>query len=89
MGPCRLDNHATLGARDAPHAVLQEHEHAPERNELKGPLRQMVVARRRPVSARADGRRPLPGSDVHIDMGLIGAEAGAFVDESTMAMTVV
>ena len=52
-----LDHHlAALTAIDAPHAVEQEHQHAPEWNELEAPLGQMIVPGRRLVAPRAARR---------------------------------
>ena len=39
-----LDHYATSPALDTPHAVQKENQNSPERNELKTPLRQMIVA---------------------------------------------
>ncbi len=84
-----LDHHATIPAVDASHAVEQENQKAPQRNELEAALGEMIVTRRRLVAPRADRRRTLPRSDVHFDAFLVGAEAGVLVDESPMAMAVV
>ena len=77
-----LDHHAAIAALDAPHAVQQEHQKAPERDELKAPLGKMIVTRCRLVAPRADRRRARPRPDVHFDAFLVGAEAGVLVDES-------
>ena len=84
-----LDHHATIPAVDAPHAVQQENQKAPQRNELEAALRKMIVTRCRPMAPRADRRRALPRSHVHFDAFLVAAEASVLVDESPMAMTVV
>ena len=84
-----FDHHTTILAIDASHAVEQEDQKAPQRNELKVALGKMIVTRRRLVASRTDRRRALPRSDVHFDAFLVGAEAGVLVDESPMAMTVV
>ena len=84
-----LDHHATIPAVHASHAVEQENQKAPQRNELKAPLGKMIVTRRRLVAPRADRCRALPRSDVHFDAFLVGAKAGVFVNESPMAMAVV
>jgi hypothetical protein len=84
-----LDHHATIPAVDASHAVQQENQKAPQRNELETPLGKMIVTRCQLVAPRADRRRALPRSDAHFDAFLVGAEAGVLVDESPMAMAVV
>ena len=84
-----LDEHATIAAVDAPHAVQQENQKTPQRNELEAALGKMIVTRCRLMAPRADRRRALPRSHLHFDAFLVGAEAGVLVDESPMAMTVV
>jgi hypothetical protein len=84
-----LDHHATIPAVDASHAVQQKNQKAPKRNELKAPLRKVIVTRCRLMASRADSRRALPRSDVHFDALLVGAEASLPVDKSPMAMAVV
>ena len=84
-----LDHHATIPAVHASHAVQQEHQKAPQRNELKTPLGKMIVTRCRLVAPRADRRRALPRSHLHFDAILVGAKAGVLVDKSPMAMAVV
>jgi hypothetical protein len=84
-----LDHHAAIPTVDASHAVQQENQKAPERNELETPLGKMIVTRRWPVTSRADRRRALPRSDIHFDAFLVGAESGVLVDESPMTMAVV
>jgi hypothetical protein len=84
-----LDHLATIPAVDASHAVQQENQKAPQRNELEAPLGKMIVTWCRLVAPRADRRRALPQPDVHLDAFLVGAEAGLLVNESPMAMAVV
>jgi hypothetical protein len=84
-----LDHHATIPAVDASHAVEQENQKAPQRNELKTPLGKMIVTWCRLVAPRADRCRALPRSHVHFDAILVGAKAGVLVDKSPMAMAVV
>jgi hypothetical protein len=84
-----LDHHATIPAVHASHAVEQENQKAPQRNELKAALGKMIVTRCRLVAPRADRRRALPRPDVHFDAFLVGAKTGVFVNESPMAMAVV
>ncbi len=85
----RLDHHPTRPARDAPHAVPQEHQKAPKRNELEAPLGQLIVARGRLVAPRADRRRAGPRPHVHVNVFVVGAEAGVVVDEAPMVMAVI
>ena len=57
----RLDDHATVPALDAPHAVQQEYQKAPQRDELEAPLGKMIVTRCRLVAPRTDRRRTRRG----------------------------
>src|SRR5713226_7160272 len=84
-----LDHHTTIPAVDAPHAVQQENQKAPQRNELKTPLGKMIVTRCRLVAPRADRCRALSRSHVHFDAILVGAKARVLVDKSSMAMAVI
>src|ERR1019366_9544536 len=84
-----FDHHPTTLAVHPSHAVQQENQKAPQRNELEAALGKMIVTWCRLVAPRADRRRALPRSDVHFDAFLVGAEAGVLVDESPMAMAVV
>ena len=84
-----LDHYATLPAVHASHAIQQENQKAPQRNELEAPLGKMIVTRRRLVAPRADRCRALPRSHVHFDAILAGTKASVLVDKSPMAMAVV
>jgi hypothetical protein len=84
-----LDHHTTIPAIYTSHAIEQENQKAPQRNELKAPLGKMIVTRGRLVAPRADRCRALPRPDVHFDAFLVGAKAGVLVDKSPMAMAVV
>ena len=84
-----LDHHATIPAVDTADAVQQENQKAPKRNKLEPPLGKTIVTRCRLLAPRADRRRALPCSDVHLDAFLVGSEAGLLVDESALAMAVV
>src|SRR5208283_631759 len=84
-----LDDHATVSALDAPHAVQQEYQKAPQRNELEAPRGKMIVTRCRLVAPRTDRRRTRPRPDVDFDALLVGCEAGVLVDEPAMAMAVI
>jgi len=84
-----LDHHATIPAIDAAHAVQQENQKAPQRNELEAPLGEMIITWCRLVAPRTDRCRALPRPDVHFDAFLAGTEARVLVDESAMAMAVV
>jgi hypothetical protein len=74
---------------DASHAVEQENQKAPQRNELEAPLGKMIVTRCRLVASRADRCRALPRSHGHFDAILAGTKASVLVDKSPMAMAVV
>src|SRR5271167_4743323 len=84
-----LDQYATIAALDASHAVQQENQKAPQRNELEASLGKMIVTRCRLMAPRTDRRRTRPRPDVHFDALLVGCEAGVLVDEAAMAMAVI
>jgi hypothetical protein len=84
-----LDHHATIPTVDASHAVQEENQKPPQRNELEASLGKMIITRRRSVAPRTDRRRSFPRSDVYFDAFLVGSEASVLVDESPMAMAVV
>jgi hypothetical protein len=84
-----LDYHTTMPTVDASHAVEQENQKAPQRNELEAPLGKMVVTCCRLVAPRADRRRALPRSHVYFDAILAGTKASVLVDKSPMTMAVV
>src|SRR5207244_10248900 len=82
-----LDQHTTIPAVDAPHAVQQENQKAPQRNELEAALRKMIVTRCGLVRPRADRRRALPRSHVLFDASLVAADADVWGSHSPVAMT--
>src|ERR1019366_3149127 len=71
-----LDDHAAVPALDAPHAVQQEHQKAPQWDELEAPLGKVIVTRCRLVAPRTDCRRDHPPPDVHFYSLLVGRERG-------------
>src|SRR6516162_4785269 len=79
-----LDQYTAIAALDAPHTVQQEHQKAPQRNELEAPLGKMIVTRCRLVAPGTDCRRTRPRPDVDFDASLVGGEAGVLVDEAAM-----
>src|SRR6202451_2371962 len=84
-----LDYYATIPAVDAAHAVHQENQKTPQRNELEAPLGEMIVTWCRLVASRTDRRRALPRPDGHFDAFLAGTEARGVVDEFGLALAVV
>jgi hypothetical protein len=84
-----LDHDAAIAAVDPPHAVPQENQKAPQRNELEAALGKMIVTWGWLVAPGADRRRALPWPDVHFDAFLVASEASLLIDESPMAMAVV
>src|ERR1019366_4815971 len=84
-----LDDHAAVAALDAPHAVQQEYQKAPQRDELEAPQGKMIVTRCRLVASRTDRRRARSRPDGHFDALLVGGEAGVLVDEPAMAIAVI
>src|SRR6267142_1916307 len=75
-------HHAAASAVHAPHAVQEENQNAPARNELKASLRKMVVTGSWLVAARADSRRASARPDDDFQGVVVLDEAGALVDES-------
>src|SRR5689334_1141991 len=65
----------------APHAIEEEDEKSPERNELKAPLRELVVTGRRLMAARTDRGRTLARSHGDLDTLLVWTEPGVLVDK--------
>src|SRR5215469_13719973 len=84
-----LNEYATIAALDAPHTVQQEHQKAPQRNELEASLGKMIVTRCRLMAPRTDGCRARPRPDVDFDAEPVGGEASLLVDEAAMAMAVI
>ena len=77
-----LDHHgAATVAIHAAHGVQEKHQESPQGNELKTPLRELIVTGRRLMTAGADGRRTTAGADDDFDVLFIGTEAGVLVDE--------
>src|SRR5215471_13107117 len=77
-----FDHHGgTAAAVHAPHGVQQEDEKAPERDELKAPLGELVVAWSRLMAARTDRRRSLAWPQRNLNTLFVGAEPGAMIDK--------
>ena len=83
-----LDHYATIPAVHASHAVEQENQKAPQRNELEAALGKMIVTRCRLVARPTNRRRALRGRTLHFDAFFV-EPSGMFVNESPMAMAVV
>jgi hypothetical protein len=85
-----LDNHRIAAAAiDAPHRVEQKNQKAPERDELETPFGKLVIAGRRLVASRTNGRRGLARAHGDFDALVIGTEAGMPVDETPEMMAAV
>jgi hypothetical protein len=80
---------ATAAAVDAPHGVEQEDEESPQGNELKAPLRELVVASRGLMAARADSGRALARSHGDLDTPMVRTEDGTMINKSAEAMTAI
>ena len=89
LAPGYLHHDAAGAAIDAPHPVEKGNQYSPEVDEVKAPLGQMVITRRRPMASRTDRRRALPRPQAHFDALLVRAEAGLVVNESPMVIAVV
>jgi hypothetical protein len=74
---------------DAPHGIQQEDEESPQRNELKTSFRELVVAGRRQMAARADYGRTFARSQDHFDAFLVGTEPGVLIDKTSKTMAAV
>jgi len=84
-----LDKDPTKRAVDVAHPVQEEDQESPQRNELKPPLLEMVIAGTRLMAARADGRRTTSGAYPHLNAVLVRGEFRPLVDEPWEAMTLV
>lgn len=90
IGPRHLFNHRAAGAAvDAPHAVEEENQEAPERDELKAPLGKVIVTWRGFLAAGADRGGTLAGPNGNLNGPLVGTEASMLVDESPERVAVV
>ena len=72
----RFDPHPASPAIHPPHAVQQHHHAAPQRHELEPALAQVIIARRRLMTARHTGLEPRRGRTV-ISMVWLGAQSRA------------
>ncbi len=90
-----VENELAVRARHAaltshpPHAVEEKHQPAPERNELKAPFVEVVVAAAGLMTPWANCRRAGPGPHPHHNAFLVGRPFRPFVDESWKAIAVV
>jgi hypothetical protein len=84
-----LDHYATIPAVNAPRAVQQKNQKAPQRDELEAALGKMIVTRCRLVAPEQTAFEPLRGRTSTSMLFLIGCKAGMLVDEFPMAMAVV
>ena len=83
------DHGVTPAAVQASHRVQREDEESPQRDELKAPFGELVVAARRLIAARTDRLGTLARPNATLDTLLVGAEAGVLIDESPEVMAAV
>ena len=69
-----LGDNTACGAIDSPAGIAEEDRKAPEGDKLKGPLRELVIARPALPTARAIGLRA-PARN-HLDLDGVGARLG-------------
>src|SRR4029453_4695397 len=78
-----FDHHPALLAVDPPHVIDQKDQKAPKADEPKPPRRaRLVVAWRRPMTARANGSGSFPRPDRDEDGLPVFGEAGLPIDKS-------
>src|SRR5439155_8690482 len=80
---------STPAAVHTPHAVEEKHQKAPQRNELKPSLVEVIVAGAGLLTTQVHCSRTAPRSQPHFDGSFVRRELGPFVDESWEAMAVV
>src|SRR5262249_34096623 len=73
----------------APHGIYKEDQESPQRNELKAPLGQLIVTRRRLMAARADRSGTLAGSHPYLDTLLVRTEPVVMIDKPPKAWAAV
>ena len=83
------DDSLAAAAVHSPHGVQEEDEKPPERNELKAPLGELIVTRRRLMAARADRSRTLAGPHRYLDTLLVRTESIVMIDKSPKAVATV
>jgi hypothetical protein len=84
-----LDHYAAVWAIDAPHAVQQENQNSPERDEFKAPLREMIIAGRQLVATRAHCRGTNSRPNANFDGFLVGGKSVVVVNESPKTVAVI
>src|SRR5262249_1828938 len=90
IGPRNLfDQHATVRAVDAPHAVQQEDPKAPARDELKARFGKGAVTGGGFLATGAERGRPRAGPDGNFNGFLVRTEASMLVDESPKMVALV
>src|SRR5215470_4826662 len=77
-----FDHHGGAAAAvHAPHGVQQEDEKSPERNELKAPLGELIVAWSRLMAARTDRGRTPARPNPYLDTLVVRGEPGAMINK--------
>jgi hypothetical protein len=84
-----LDDYAAGSAVDAPHAIEEKNQVAPDWNELELPLGEMVVTGGRAVTARTDRSGTDSGPDADFQTTAIWAEADVLIDEARETVALV
>ena len=84
-----LDDYAAGLTVDAAHAIEEEDQVAPDRNELELAIGEMVVTGRRAVTARTDGSGTDSGADADFQTTVIWAETDVLIDEAREAMALI
>jgi hypothetical protein len=87
-GHC-LDDDATGFAVEAAHAVEDKTRYPPDRNELELPIREVVVNRGLPVTARTDRWGTRSGEDSDLQAATILNEADVLIDEARETVALV
>jgi hypothetical protein len=80
---------ATLPAIHPPHAIEEEHQKSPQRDELESPFVEVIVAGTRLVTTRAHRSGTAPRAHAYLNGLLVVGEPGRLVDESGEAMALV
>jgi hypothetical protein len=83
------DDRLATPAIDPAHGVEQKNQKAPEGDELKAPLGELIITGCWLVAAGTDGLRPLARAHGDLDALGIGAETGVLVNESRETMTAI
>src|SRR5262245_2416987 len=83
------DDCLTTAAIDAAHGIKQKNQKAPEGNELKTALGELIVSGGRLMAARTNRGRTVARTHRNLNTLVIGAETRLLVNESRKAVTAV